>query len=56
MPAYHLIMEMCVLETNKLKMHPTGLPTFKKLRKNLMRSKKDEKSAKKENDSKKNFV
>ena len=27
MPAYHLIMEMYVLETNKLKMHSMGVPT-----------------------------
>ena len=31
MPAYYLIyMEMYVLGTNKLKMHTTGVPTFKK--------------------------
>ena len=32
MPAYYLIyMEMYVLGTNKLKMHTTGVPTFKKI-------------------------
>ena len=34
MPAYYLIyMEMYVLGTNKLKMHTTGVPTFKKKKK-----------------------
>ena len=32
MPAYYLDnMEMYVLGTNKLKMHTTGVPTFKKI-------------------------
>ena len=37
MPAYYLIyMEMYVLGTNKLKMHTTGVPTFKKKKKNVV--------------------